>query len=102
MQSTEDIGTLKHLDLSKNRFSEENIEFLSRTIKKNLYIEALILDSIGITSTGMASLGTSISGVINLKILALGNNVLGDPGIIYLSNALHFSSSKQVKLNMKK
>ena len=55
----------------------------------------MILDSIGITSTGMASLGTSISGVINLKILALGNNVLGDPGIIYLSNALHYNKQLQ-------
>ena len=38
LQSTEDIGTLKHLDLSKNRFSEENIEFLPIENKKKYLV----------------------------------------------------------------
>ena len=93
--SIEEVNCIRHLDLSKNTLTEENIETLAKGISKSTDLEALILEAVGITSTGMASLSSSIACMKNLKILALSGNSLGDAGVMYLANVLSYVGQLQ-------
>ena len=83
------------MNLSKNAFTEENIEILGRGISKNMDIEVLILEELHISYTGIASLCSGIGCMKNLKILALNDNLLGDSGIMFLSNVLIYTNQLQ-------
>ncbi|OMJ88808.1 hypothetical protein SteCoe_9195 [Stentor coeruleus] len=87
-QGLGEISLLKHLDVSRNTISEKNIQLLSVSVEKHLNLEALIIDSITLTSTGMLELSKSLIFLSKLKILSLSNNTIGDMGLVSLSNCL--------------
>jgi Ran GTPase-activating protein (RanGAP) involved in mRNA processing and transport len=90
-----DLTTLRHLDLSKNTFSEDSIEILAKAIAKNVDLEALLLDSTRITSNSVTCLCSGISCAKNLKILGLADNLIEDAGVVHLSEILKSNKNLQ-------
>lgn len=95
LSSIEEVTSLRHIDLSRNQFNEKNVEQISVGIQKNLQLEVVILDSTGITSTGMSCLCESIAKLSSLKILALHNNSIGDFGVMSLANTIAHTPNLQ-------
>jgi Ran GTPase-activating protein (RanGAP) involved in mRNA processing and transport len=93
--------TLKELDLSHNRLSDEGIQILSEVLSLNTCaIKELDLSSNGITDKGAEYLSNMLRKNRKLKSLILNKNDISNDGLIFLANALIHDNQKLKQLKL--
>ncbi|XP_071461004.1 NACHT, LRR and PYD domains-containing protein 4-like [Marmota flaviventris] len=82
-------ANLSHLDLSRNALMDEGVAQLCEALRQpTCSLQTLCLQRCDITPRGCRDLASVLASNLNLRILKIGGNNIGDAGVRLLSKAL--------------